>query len=89
MKTLNDYLKTKYRIEIVKDEIEDGYVLSISKLKERITKAETVEEGMVLIEDAKREWIKASIEEGIKVPVSINICLFVLFNLYSKGVEIS
>ena len=29
MKTLNDYLKTKYRIEIVKDEIEDGYVLSI------------------------------------------------------------
>ena len=42
-----------------------------------------------MIEDAKREWIKVSIEEGFKVPVSINICLFVLFNLYSKGVEIS
>ncbi|MEA1884481.1 MAG: type II toxin-antitoxin system HicB family antitoxin [Thermotogota bacterium] len=68
MTTIDDYLKMNYRIEVVKDEIEDGYILSIPELKGCITTAETIEEGMIMIEDAKREWIKAAVEEGIKVP---------------------
>ena len=72
MKKNNDYLKMNYRIEVVKDEIEDGYILSIPELKGCITTAETIEEGMIMIEDAKREWIKAAIEEGIKVPEPID-----------------
>lgn len=66
MTTIDDYLKKNYRIEVVKDEIEDGYFLSIPELKGCITTAETIEEGMIMIEDAKREWIKVAIEEGIK-----------------------
>ncbi|MFW6262581.1 MAG: type II toxin-antitoxin system HicB family antitoxin [Thermotogota bacterium] len=73
MKRINDYLKMKYRVEIVKDEIEDGYVLSIPQLKGCITTAETIEEGLVQIEDAKREWIKAAVEEGIKVPEPVGV----------------
>jgi len=40
----------------------------IPLLKGCITTVETIEEGMALIEDAKREWIKAALEEGIKIP---------------------
>ena len=67
MKRINDYLKTKYRIEIVKDEIEEGYVLSIPELKGCITTAETIKEGMAMIEDAKSEWIKAAFEKGFEI----------------------
>jgi predicted RNase H-like HicB family nuclease len=35
-----------------------------------ITTAETIEEGLIMIEDAKREWIKAAIELEIEIPVS-------------------
>ncbi|HPF16831.1 MAG TPA: type II toxin-antitoxin system HicB family antitoxin [Thermotogota bacterium] len=73
MKTIDDYLKMKYRIEMVEDEIEDGYVLSIPELKGFITTAETIEEGMAMIEDAKREWIKAAFEEGIKIPEPVDL----------------
>ena len=62
-----------YRIEVVKDEIDEGYVLSIPLLKGCITTVETIEEGMIMIEDAKREWIKAAVEEGFKVPESVDI----------------
>jgi predicted RNase H-like HicB family nuclease len=65
MITIDDYLKMNYPIEVVKDEFEDGYVLSIPLLKGCITTAETIEEGMIMIEDAKREWIKAFVEEGM------------------------
>jgi predicted RNase H-like HicB family nuclease len=65
MTTIDDYLKMNYPIEVVKDEFEDGYVLSIPLLKGCITTAETIEEGMIMIEDAKREWIKAFVEEGM------------------------
>jgi len=72
MKKNKDFLKMNYRIEVVKDEIEEGYILSIPELKGCITTAETIEEGMIMIEDAKREWIKAAVEEGIKVPEPID-----------------
>ena len=58
---------------MVEDEIEDGYVLSIPELKECITKVETVEEGRVMIEDAKRVWIKAATEKGNKGSEQIDI----------------
>lgn len=72
MKTIDDLLKMNYPIEAVKDEIEEGYVLSIPILKGSITTAETIEEGMILIEDAKREWIKAAVEEGFRVPEPVD-----------------
>jgi predicted RNase H-like HicB family nuclease len=72
MTTIDDYLKMNYPIEVVKDEFEDGYVLSIPLLKGCITTSETIEEGMTMIEDAKREWIKAAVEEGFKVPEPVD-----------------
>jgi len=73
MKKIDDYLKLNYRIEVVKDELEDGYVISIPQLKGCITTAETIEEGMMMIEDAKKEWLKVAIEDGLDIPKPVDV----------------
>jgi predicted RNase H-like HicB family nuclease len=72
MKKIDDYLKLNYRVEIVKDKTEGGYIISIPQLKGCITTSETVEEGMQLIEDAKKEWLRAALEEGVEISVPRN-----------------
>lgn len=43
MKTLNDYMKMSYRMEIVEDKDEGGYVVSYLDLPGCITCGETIE----------------------------------------------
>ncbi|WFA08075.1 type II toxin-antitoxin system HicB family antitoxin [Tissierella sp. Yu-01] len=68
MKDLEYYMNLNYKIEIVKEEEEDGYVVSIPDLKGCITVANTLEEGIQHIEDAKKEWIIAALESEYEVP---------------------
>lgn len=56
-----------YKIEVLKED-ESGYVISIPELKGCITTSEDINEGMDLIEDAKREWIYAAIESNYEIP---------------------
>lgn len=67
MKTLNDYMKMPYRMEIVEDQDEGGYVISYPDLPGCITCGETIESAIANAADAKRSWIEAAIEEGIKI----------------------
>ena len=67
MKTLNEYLALPYRMEIVEDRDEGGYVVSFPELPGCITCGETVESAVANAEDAKREWITAAMEEGITI----------------------
>ncbi len=67
MKTLNEYLALPYRMEIVEDRDEGGYVVSFPELPGCITCGETVESAVANAEDAKREWITAALEEGIEI----------------------
>ena len=67
MKTLNDYMKMPYRMEIVEDQDEGGYVISYPDLPGCITCGETIESAIANAADAKRSWIKAAIEEGIEI----------------------
>ena len=67
MKTLNEYLALPYRMEIVEDRDEGGYVVSFPELPGCITCGETVESAVANAEDAKREWITAALEDGITV----------------------
>ena len=67
MKTLNEYLALPYRMEIVEDRDEGGYVVSYPELPGCITCGETVESAVANAEDAKREWITAALEEGITI----------------------
>ena len=68
MKTLNEYLKLPYRMELVKDQEEGGYVVSFPDLPGCITCGETIETAVANAEDARRVWLTAAIEAGLPIP---------------------
>lgn len=68
MKTLNEYLNMPYRMEIVPDTAEGGYIASFPELCGCITCGETVEKAVANAIDAKKEWLDAAIEDGIDIP---------------------
>ena len=57
MKTLNDYMKMSYRMEIVEDKDEGGYVVSYPDLPGCITCGETIEVALDSVEHSKRDGI--------------------------------
>lgn len=63
MKTLNDYLAMAYRMEIVEDKDEGGFVVSFPDLPGCISCGETVESAVANAMDAKKEWLVAALEE--------------------------
>lgn len=67
MKTLEEYMKMPYKLEIIPDYDEDGYVASYPELPGCISCGETIADAVKNIEDAKREWIKTSIEEKLEI----------------------
>ena len=68
MKTLNDYLAMSYRLEIVRDDAEGGFVASYPDLPGCITCGETEEEAVKNALDAKKVWLEAALEENIEIP---------------------
>ena len=67
MKTLDEYLKKPYRMNIKEDKDEGGYGVSFPELPGCITCGETIESAVKNAEDAKKEWLMAALEEGIKI----------------------
>ena len=67
MKTLNEYLALPYRMEIVEDRDEGGFVVSYPDLPGCITCGETVESAVANALDAKRAWLEAALEDGIPI----------------------
>jgi len=63
MKTLNDYLAMSYRMEIVEDKDEGGFVVSFPDLPGCITCGETVESAVANAMDAKKEWLVAALKK--------------------------
>lgn len=66
VKSLNEYLSLPYRLEIVPDS-EGGFVASYPDLPGCLTCGETMEEVVAQANDAKREWLIAAMESGIKI----------------------
>ena len=73
MKTLNDYMQMSYRMEIVEDKDEGGYVVSYLDLPGCVTCGETIEAAVANAADAKKAWIEAALEEGIKIQEPENL----------------
>ena len=73
-KSLNDYLKLSYRMEIVEDQAEGGFVVSYPDLPGCISSGETIESAVQNALDAKKVWLEAALEEGIEIhePDSLN-----------------
>ena len=63
MKTLNDYLAMSYRMEIVEDKDEGGFIVSFPDLPGCISCGETVESAVANAMDAKKEWLAVALEE--------------------------
>ena len=68
MKNLDYYMAINYRVEILKCEEGEGYALHCPDLPGCITCAETIEHGFEMIEDAKKCWFTACLEDGIPIP---------------------
>lgn len=68
IKDLNYYMGLPYRIEIVREQEEGGYVLHCPELPGCITCGETVQEGLEMLEDAKKCWFTACLEDGVPIP---------------------
>ena len=68
MKDIEYYMSLPYRVEVVEDKEEGGW-----ELPGCATCAGSVEEGFRLIEDAKRSWLDACIEDGREIPEPIDL----------------
>lgn len=65
--TLNDYFVMNYRMEIVEDKDEGGFVVSFPELPGCITCGETIESAVANALDAKKAWLEAAMEDGIEI----------------------
>jgi predicted RNase H-like HicB family nuclease len=66
MRDLNHYLGLPYAIEIMPDE--DYYFARVLELPGCLTYADTLEKLSPMIEDAMRDWIEGSLENGEDIP---------------------
>ena len=60
MKTINEYMRLPYKMEVVEDPAEGGFVVSFPDLRGCITCAETAEKAIAAATDAKRAWLEAA-----------------------------
>ena len=67
MRTIDDYMSLNYRMEIVEDKEEGGFVVSYPELPGCITCGETMESAIANAQDAKKAWVQAALEEGIEI----------------------
>lgn len=65
--TLNEYMELSYRMEIVPDVEEGGYVVTFPDLPGCITCGETLESAVSNASDAKKAWLEAALAEGIEI----------------------
>jgi len=68
MRTIDEYMRLPYRMEIIPDTAEGGYVVRFPELPGCLTCADTLEEAVRNAADCKKEWLTAAIEDGIDIP---------------------
>ena len=73
MKNINYYMALPYKIEIVEDKDEGGYVVSYPDLPGCITCGETIETAVANANDAKMAWIETTLESGIEIQEPNNL----------------
>ena len=69
MRTVDEYMKLPYKLEIIPDIDEGGYAISFPDLPGCLTVGDTIEEAIRNAEDAKRSWFEAAIECGSNIIV--------------------
>lgn len=67
MKTIEYYMSLPYKLEIVPDPDEGGYIGSYPDLPGCITVGENVESVVENAADAKKSWLEAALEDGTRI----------------------
>ena len=67
MKNIDYYLSLPYKLEIIPDTEEGGYVATYPDLPGCITCGETVMDAVTNANDAKIAWLEAALEDGIEI----------------------
>ena len=67
-KNLDYYLSLPYKLEIIPDKEEGGYGARYPELPGCITCGDTLDATVRNAEDAKREWIISTLEDGVDIP---------------------
>ena len=68
MDKLDYYMSLPYRIELIPDMDEGGFAVSIPDLPGCLSTGDTIDEAINNINDAKKAWIEAALEDGLPVP---------------------
>ena len=69
MRTIEEYMRLPYRMEIVPDTVEGGFAVRFPELPGCLTCGDSLEEAVRNAEDCKKEWLAAAMEDGIDIPV--------------------
>ena len=67
MRTVEYYMNLPYRMELVEDTEDGGYVVSFPDLPGCLTCGDTIESAVKNAHDAKKAWLEAAIEDGIAI----------------------
>ncbi len=72
-KTVERYMALPYRIELIPDPNDGGWVVAIPDLPGCLSQGDTVEEAMEMIRDAQRGWLAVSLEKDAIIPAPQDI----------------
>jgi len=68
MRTIDEYMRLPYRMEVIPDTAEGGFVVRFPELPGCLTCADTLEDAVRNAADCKKEWLSAALEDGIDIP---------------------
>ena len=72
MRTIEEYMRLPYRMEIIPDTVEGGFAVRFPELPGCLTCGDTLEEAVRNAADCKKEWLIAAMEEGITIPEPVS-----------------
>ena len=72
MRTIEEYMRLPYRMEIIPDTVEGGFAVRFPELSGCLTCGDTLEEAVQNAADCKKEWLIAAMEEGISIPEPVS-----------------
>lgn len=67
-KTIDDYMTLPYTLEIIPDTEQGGWFIKVKELRGCMTQADTWDEILPMVEEAKRLWLEVALEYGDAIP---------------------
>ncbi len=73
MSKIDEYMILPYKMEIIPDTDEGGYVVSFPELPGCISVGDSLDEAIANAMDAKREWLLSCLDDGATIPLPDSI----------------